>query len=237
MSPRMSGVRFLFTGQRFQMVLNRGHKPVIFNVPHILVSPPSNIGHQLPQSPLWVIRTEFGNRGQEFCGTLVHGKTSLTVGVRVTSSLGSSSMISASIVSPGRSFAALVALVTPSLIRNWPLRPRTTCSGGIPCNESPCFAICRANFAGSAPCEWPGGRCNSPESTSINSGISYANEELAITTVIIRDSGWRRLLFRRFRCGLCRFSLRGRLLRRLSCFCGFLFWRLAFRWSRGGSGG
>ncbi len=80
-------------------------------------------------------------------------------------------MTSAGTSTPGRSFAARVARVTPSLIRRCPSLPRMSCKGGIPSSEFPCLAICRASLPGSAPCARLGGRCRLPGSTSMNSGI------------------------------------------------------------------
>src|SRR5271165_4841959 len=59
----------------------------------------------------------------------------------------------------------------PSLIRKCPSLPRTTCNAGIPFRDFPYLAICRASLPGSAPCRRVGGKCNSPGSTSMNSGI------------------------------------------------------------------
>jgi len=80
-------------------------------------------------------------------------------------------MTSAGTTEPGLSIAARVARVTPSLIRRYPSFPRTTCKGGMPSSESPYLEICLASLPGSAPCRRLGGRCKSPGSTSMNSGM------------------------------------------------------------------
>src|SRR2546430_12699515 len=47
-----------------------------------------------------------------------------------------------------------------------------SCNAGIPTNELPNFEICRASFAGSAPCDREGGKYSSPGSTARNSDIA-----------------------------------------------------------------
>jgi hypothetical protein len=134
-------------------------KLLVLNVPYILVGPSGNIGDKLAKTPIWISLRQFLD-GIDQLGALVciHGKTSFTFGVRVTLSCGISWIISAVTISPDRSFAALVARVTPSLIRRNPPIPRITCNGGIPSSELPYCAICRASFAGSAPWDRLGGK-------------------------------------------------------------------------------
>ena len=76
-------------------------------------------------------------------------------------------------VVPGKSFATLVARVTPSANSSTPSDPSYTSSGGIPATDVPCRAICCWSLYGSAPPDRDPGRRNSAGSTSRRSaGIS-----------------------------------------------------------------
>jgi len=163
-------------GRQLLQVKPRGFQQFsIFDIPDFLIGPASDIRNELPETPMGIAPAQICDHCQQIRTLLAtQGRTSFTLGIRVTSNRGRSWITSAGTSSPGRNFAARVARVTPSLIRKCPSLPRTSCNGGIPSSEFPCLAIWRASLPGSAPCGRDGGKCSSPGSTSMNSAIPSA---------------------------------------------------------------
>lgn len=168
----------------FQMCRHYGEQLLIIDFPNVGVSPTRHIRNQLAEPPIWIAFGELTNRLEKGCSLGSHQTTSLILGSLVTSRLGSVWMISAGTNWPGNNLATRVARVTPSLIRKCPFFPQTSCNGGIPLIDAPCWAICRANLAGSAPCGRPGGTCSSAGSTIIRAGI--CRSEILLRTAFVR---------------------------------------------------
>src|SRR5579859_4169718 len=97
---------------------------LILDIPNILIGPSRHIGDELTETPVGIALGQRGDRRKQVHSLrIVHGNTSFTFGIRVTSSRGRSWIISAGTSSPGLNFAARVARVTPSFIRRCPSLP------------------------------------------------------------------------------------------------------------------
>ena len=125
---------------------------------------------ELPEAHLRIQAAELCQSTHQWSACLgAHGSLSPTVGKRARSSFGRVSITSTLICWPGSSLPTRVDRVTPSMSCNSPFLPRTTSGDGIPSILLPCWEICFASLAGSAPPIRPGGRRSVRGSTWMNS--------------------------------------------------------------------
>jgi hypothetical protein len=95
----------LWQSQLLQMQPRRLQQLFIFDIPNLLVGPPSNIGNELPEAPIRIAQPQVRDGCQQSRTLLVfHGKASLIFGIHVTSSCGRFWMTSARTIVPGRNW-------------------------------------------------------------------------------------------------------------------------------------
>lgn len=73
------------------MGLRHGEELLVFDVPNFLIRPPSHIGDELSKPPIWIPLAQLIHSRKQFRALFtIHGKTSFTLGIRVTSSFTNS---------------------------------------------------------------------------------------------------------------------------------------------------